>query len=88
MSYRSASADAFKKRAVFSVHSVANKVTLLSNFLDDKVFTCVEFRSANIPDDFEDWYNWIWANGLLMTLKNLCIEQEQVTKESQKEWLD
>jgi len=83
--YRSSSWTTFGKRKVLAIQCINNKVTLLSTSLVENKWCFVQQRSAIIPRDWEDRIYWIKVLELLLKLKDLLVEQEQVTVQLKRE---
>ncbi|CDH53351.1 predicted protein [Lichtheimia corymbifera JMRC:FSU:9682] len=57
----------------------------LKKLNDGTRIICMEVRSAKIPMDYEDRFHYIKVFELLIKMKEMCVEQEHITKELQKE---
>ncbi|KAG0164249.1 hypothetical protein DFQ29_002360, partial [Apophysomyces sp. BC1021] len=51
-------------------------------------FSCVELRSAVVPRSWEDRIYWVRVTELLLKLKDVCLEQDQLTKQLQSKHVD
>lgn len=69
MKYRNASSKTFKRRQIFSIQVIGDKITLLATRFDGTRVICIEIRSAVVPADWEDRLNWIKVFELLVKLK-------------------
>ncbi|CAO3595813.1 unnamed protein product [Absidia cylindrospora] len=85
MNYRLASIETFKKRRIISIQSIGNKITMTATALGDGVYYYIEQRSTIVPRDWEDKVYWIKVMEFLLKLKELLLEQEQVTEQLKKE---
>ncbi|KAI9266559.1 hypothetical protein BDA99DRAFT_436404 [Phascolomyces articulosus] len=78
--YQYASWTTFGRRRIFAVQCIGNKLTLLSTSRMGIGKWCfVEIRSAIVPRDWEDRYYLNRVMELLMKLKEMLLEQEEVT---------
>ncbi|KAI7857413.1 hypothetical protein BDC45DRAFT_435975 [Circinella umbellata] len=78
--YQYASWTTFGRRHIFSVQSIGNKLTLLlTSRMGIEKWGFVEVRSAIVPRDWEDRYYLNRVMELLMKLKEMLLEQEEVT---------
>ncbi|KAI9308375.1 hypothetical protein BJ944DRAFT_254577 [Cunninghamella echinulata] len=80
--YLPSSWSTFEKRKVFAIQFVSNKITLLATKHTGKnKWSFIVQRSAIIPRDWDDRFYWVEVIELLMKLRELLIEQEEVTLE-------
>ncbi|KAI7889072.1 uncharacterized protein EV154DRAFT_515725 [Mucor mucedo] len=78
--YQYASWTTFGRRCIFAIQCIGNKLTLLSTSRMGIGKWCfVEIRSAIVPRDWEDRYYLNRVMELLMKLKEMLLEQEEVT---------
>ncbi|KAI9243763.1 hypothetical protein BY458DRAFT_448114, partial [Sporodiniella umbellata] len=78
--YQYASWATFGRRRMLAVQCIGSKLTLLSTSRIGTGKWCfVEVRSAIVPRDWEDRYYLNRLMELLMKLKELLLEQEEVT---------
>lgn len=69
MKYRYASLTTFKRRQMFAIQAIGDKITLLATKFVGMRITCIEIRSAVVPTDQEDRLHWVRVFELLMKLK-------------------
>ncbi|KAI8334824.1 hypothetical protein BC941DRAFT_356528, partial [Chlamydoabsidia padenii] len=78
--YQFASFDTFRRRQVFGLQFINDKMTLTTTSIIDKErYAFIETRSARIPTSYKDRWNWIKVFELLLKLKADLLEQEKVT---------
>ncbi|ORZ05638.1 hypothetical protein BCR42DRAFT_300841, partial [Absidia repens] len=86
--YHQASWTTFGQRQLFTVHSIGNKLTLLSTRrLTDDQWCFVEVRSAIVPRLWDDRYYFFRVMELLLTLEESLVEQDKLTVMLQRQQL-
>ncbi|KAG1042672.1 hypothetical protein G6F43_011838 [Rhizopus delemar] len=74
------------KKSTFGVQVIKDTVTLSKmNLKEDRLWKFVELRSANIPTNWSDRFNWVKMFELIATLFLCLKEEKRVDMEMKKE---
>lgn len=73
------------KETTFGVQVIKDTITLSKmNLKEDRLWKFVELRSANIPTNWSDRFNWVKMFELIATLFSCLKEEERVDMELKK----